>query len=399
MHADSSTASPRNPSQTFRSTNMTGKFEKRPVDSYRPQYGSGAGRNRSPSPDWRQHAPRSLAPARVNKGGSPENRAPSGPVSGKLRSTTILLSSAPFKVSTNTTEGHRRRDSSVGPSRGQTPASPFPPRKSARHAENVEDITPGVILQLPRGFRTGESSPSALLQRQLWVNSRAANHPVLVWDVFPNERTGEKIARCLQMTSFGGKSVEEKYNYHAGRRSWRMHLQYIAIQQGGVPTPSVADMPSVALEGNQSMEKRTYIHLDHYFDIEARFLSTSSSQAPLRLTSDSLCVVTHKFDQFVRGYIWRRMPTGNWNDVVSPLDRLGVPKLVIGHAANERAEAGFAIESERRCIEDFGPWSGKELFGPDAFYPLDAPERSQWNWRHRHGTTTDSQQTNNDITH
>lgn len=193
------------------------------------------------------------------------------------------------------------------------------------------------------------------------MNEDAVRHPALIWDLYTDEND-EKIARCLQMTSFDGSTIERKYN--KGPNAWKMHVQYVPVQQGPLPTWSPTNMPSLKLKNNQSMEKQTYAHIDHYYDIEARFLERYNSRAPKRLTYESLKVVTFKLDQFIHDELYRRLPNGSANEVVSPLDRPGVPRLQLGFDARERADDGWRIERDRYRRNDLQRWTGFEDYAP-----------------------------------
>jgi hypothetical protein len=223
------------------------------------------------------------------------------------------------------------------------------------------EVIPGIIMHLPGDMKTGKGSPSQLFRNQEWVNKAATQHPVLVWDTYINEK-GEQIARCLQMTSFGNKSIEEKYNM--GWNAWRFHCQYVPIQQGQMASQSVTNMPSLELEGGNSMSKGTYVHLDHYFDIEARFLEAfPKGSTPPQLTRAALCVVIFKLEQFFQEKIYRaRYDPKKRGSVKSPMD-LHVGKIELGREALEKAREGMALESARGAYV----YTGLENRGPREF--------------------------------
>jgi hypothetical protein len=118
----------------------------------------------------------------------------------------------------------------------------------------------------------------------------------MVWDTY--SRNGEDYARCLPMTSLNGKSAEGKYP-----EAWRHHLRYVPISQGGKITESRTNMPTLTLAGNGTMDQQTYVHLDHFFDIEVRYLRFRGRDASLQLDDDALSVLMFKFRQFVRGEV------------------------------------------------------------------------------------------------
>lgn len=166
------------------------------------------------------------------------------------------------------------------------------PRRSASPAPSYY-VKPGIIMNFPAHFKTGENSDSSLLRGQPWVNKDAPGHPVLVWDTYRRGgEQGELIARCLPMTSFGGLSIEEKYPY---KSVWKVHLRYVPIMQKGVAAKSATNMPSLALADDESMSHQTYAHLDHFFEIEARHLAmcgrTSKSNCSVYLTDAALDVL------------------------------------------------------------------------------------------------------------
>jgi hypothetical protein len=203
---------------------------------------------------------------------------------------------------------------------------------------------------------TGDQSPSERLRRQPWVNERAPNHFVVVWDVYVEN--GEPIVRCLQMTSFEGHLVERKYPYVNGN-AWRFRLQYVPIQQGRAPTASSVNMPSLELEGGMSMPKQTYAHLDHYFDIEAKFLERRGGR---RLTQRTLCVLTYKLEEWIDERIWRKMPREKSDDIWSPLD-YGFKPRFRGEVLS-RADRGCEEEAHRLDAKELHRWTGNESYHP-----------------------------------
>jgi hypothetical protein len=214
-------------------------------------------------------------------------------------------------------------------------------------------------MNFPAGFPTGNDSKSKILRDQPWVNSYAPGHPVVVWDTYTKD--GVDYARCLPMTSLNGKSAEGKYP-----EAWRHHLRYVPISQGGKITESRTNMPTLTLAEGGTMNQQTYVHLDHFFDIEVEHLSPrgrgANSSAPLQLDDDALNVLVFKFRQFVRGEVWRPPPS----KIKSPLDwrslrdpQLGRPKF--GDKLERRALVGGQLEAARHEKAGTQQWTGLEI--------------------------------------
>lgn len=214
-------------------------------------------------------------------------------------------------------------------------------------------------MNFPARFETGAYSPSAKLREQPWVNRHAPGHPVMVWDTYSEE--GVQYARCLPMTSFSGKTPEQKYPL-----AWKHHLRYVPISQGGEVTNSRTKMPTLALAENGTMEQQTYVHLDHFFDIEVEHLRSrdrGDSSAPLRLDNDALNVLVFKLGQFIRGEIWRPEPNGQ---IKSPLDYESLPNPKLGRPVlegklKERALIGGELEAARYVKTGEREWTGFEV--------------------------------------
>jgi hypothetical protein len=299
---------------------------------------NGGDRSRSPSSDnWR----------RRSGAGSGERQAEPADLSVKPSSRATQLSTPPSQGEYRSPRSPPRHDSSQEP-RHRTTQLPSRPAQS-------NGFCAGDIVWLPR-MATGDHSPSKFLRRQPWVNERAPNHFVLVWDVYVEN--GEPIVRCLQMTSFSQTMVEGKYPDVNGN-AWRFRLQYVPVQQGLTPTASSVNMPSLELEGGMSMPKQTYAHLDHYFDIEAKFLRPRGG---LRLTQRTLCVLTYKLEEWIDERIWRKMPRKGSDDLWSPLD-YGFRPRFRGEVLS-RADRGYEEEVERLDSKTLHRWTGKESFHP-----------------------------------
>jgi hypothetical protein len=204
----------------------------------------------------------------------------------------------------------------------------------------------------PRGFKTGNKFESSLLREQPWVNKAATNHFVLVWDTY--EAEGELIARCMPMTSFGGIRVEDKYN--RGEQSWRHHVQYVPIAQHGCSTVSDTEMPSLNLYQHEAMDHQTYVHLDHFFEIEAKYLQCSK---PLYLMNASLDVLMYKFWQFISGETARATPE---TAPKSGMDYGRIPVLSPEQLA--LVECGHVHEDGRHEYAGTSEWTGREARGP-----------------------------------
>ena len=113
----------------------------------------------------------------------------------------------------------------------------------------------------------------------------------MVWDVYQRE-DGVKVARCLQMTSFGKRGVEGKYDKP---HVWAFHCQYLPVGHGG--TKSRTNQPILELQDGEKMETQSYVHLDHFFEIEARYLvawGRGRYPVPMGLTSGALDVLRAK---------------------------------------------------------------------------------------------------------
>ena len=258
-------------------------------------------------------------------------------------------------VGTKTLES--RRDSRIDlqqPSWGAPAALP---------ASQPHQVVPGIIMFVPNDLKVKDASPSRLLRQQPWVNDRATGHPVAVWDTY--EHGGELIARCLPLTSFTETRVEDKYV----SRAWKHWLEYVPIKHQGVAVASDANMPSLALADGESMSKLTYVHLDHFFDIEARFLDLSSrnTRYGMHLEDAALSVLVFKFHQFISGEIKRPSakvvsPLDSYDDK-APVEELARPKL--NHPAEQaRVNVGRELEAARHRAAGTREWTGKEPLGP-----------------------------------
>lgn len=178
----------------------------------------------------------------------------------------------------------------------------------------------------------------------------------MVWDVYERE-DGEAIARCLQMTSFGKRDVESKYS---DARVWTYHCQYLPVQHSG--TTSRTNQPILELQDGQKMDGQSYVHLDHFFEIEARYLGVWGRTPGL--TPAALDVLRAKLMQFAAGGIFRKHNTSG--GLKSPLD-LGL-KPIFSKEAEEAAARGQVSEEIRgRALAARGEkiWTGLEGgFGP-----------------------------------
>lgn len=305
------------------------------------------------SPNWRATA----APSGSNSSSTDEGDSEPSSVSSGSR--TPPLPSPPFTPYTTKGVGSRR----------ESPLALQQPNRtqSALPKPRSYDVKPGIILFFPKEVKTGSSAESSLLRNQLWVNQRATGHYVVVWDVYSLGH--EQVIRCLPMTSFAETSVEGKYHSPG---AWRFWLEYVPIMQHGVPMASEANMPSLALVDDRAMSHQTYVHLDHYFDVEARFL-TRKPQNPVYLENDALSVLVFKFHQFVSGETRRHGATQRHkpgkNVVRSPKDygeapaELARPELK-SEVLREKVRDGCALEAARHNEAGTREWTGKEWFGP-----------------------------------
>lgn len=162
---------------------------------------------------------------------------------------------------------------------------------------------------------------SSELTKQPHVNKRAGGHPTLVWDVYQRHEGGEMIARCLPVTSFGthGGSIEEKYDGStSGRSAWKHIPRYLPIDHNG-ETGSKFNVPVLRLIDGRSMAKQSYVHLDHFYEVEARFLLEDKHRG-LRLEYESLCIAAGKLMDFCDGMIYRIRWAPGETAPKSPLD-------------------------------------------------------------------------------
>ena len=259
--------------------------------------------------------------------------------------------------------------------------SPF--SRSVSAAPQPHEVVAGIIMDFPAHFEIGKHSPSKKLREQLWVNKHATGHPVLVWDTYSSD--GVQYARCLPMTSLAGKTPEEKYPY-----AWKHHVRYVPISQGGKVTNSRTHMPTLALTENGTMKQQTYVHLDHFFEIEVEHLlprgSRDDPSKPLRLDDAALNVLLFKLGQFIQGDIWRPAPVG---DIKSPLDYQSLPDPKLGRPIlegklEERALAGAKLEAARHEKAGTREWTGLERgeFPPRGPWEesVEAPVTPSRNW-------------------
>ncbi|OQN99107.1 hypothetical protein B0A48_14968 [Cryoendolithus antarcticus] len=195
-------------------------------------------------------------------------------------------------------------------------------------------ILPGRLYSLPKldpiaKTVDGRYMPDSVLWRQSHVNDRVAKHPLLVWDTRFDESRGVMIARCLQATSFTDHNywydesgtyhmtVEEKYY---AWKAWYFHLQYVAIDHPGMSTPE-HKMPVLRLtEASPSMDHLTYVHLDHFFEVEADFLE-KFGKTKRELGNRSFSILMYRLDRFMHNSPTERQTKRLVNgDIRSPLD-------------------------------------------------------------------------------
>jgi len=200
--------------------------------------------------------------------------------------------------------------------------------------QSARVIQPGFIYKAR--IQDARNASSLLIQQQPHVNGQVERHPTMVWDVY--EVNGQKIARCLQMTSFGKLVIEQKYAGH----NWRHHCQYLPVQQCG--TTSRTNSPILELQDGKKMKSQSYVHLDHFFEIEARFLGSWSGSAGL--TPGSLDVLRAKLIQYAQGGIYRNLRCNN-PSLRSPLDTAGPPEF--SNEVRQAAARGQALEEIRRA--------------------------------------------------
>lgn len=182
----------------------------------------------------------------------------------------------------------------------------------------------------------------------------------MVWDVYQRE-DGVKVARCLQMTSFGKRGVEGKYDKP---HVWAFHCQYLPVGHGG--TKSRTNQPILELQDGEKMETQSYVHLDHFFEIEACYLvawGRGRYPVPMGLTSGALDVLRAKLVQFANEGIFRKR--NNSGPLRSPLDIPGLKPQFSQEvqAAAARGRATEEIRSQALAVRHERIWTGLEKKG------------------------------------
>ena len=248
------------------------------------------------------------------------------------------------------------------------------PRRDSGDFVNADDVVPGLILQLPQPLLRGcIFRESRELRRQPHVNEHAGGHPTIVWDTYVRH-DGEKIARCLQVTSFSCQGEEGQYHqtveekYSRGGGAWKVQVQYLPIDHDA-RSSSRTNQPILKLAGGRNMDHQSYAHLDHFFEIEARLLKHMPGGGPdRRLIEDSLCVVVWKLRQFFDDTICRRQWHPDSRFPKSPLDEGGCGKPRDLSESVRRLEArGARIERERLASTGTRLITGYENFLPSIY--------------------------------
>ncbi|KAK6429284.1 hypothetical protein LTR95_014569 [Oleoguttula sp. CCFEE 5521] len=288
----------------------------------------------------------------------------------------------------------------------QTPSSadynPAWHRRDHMYKRDRDDlsIVPGRLYQLgeldrEHGMVNGVWDPDSILWKQDHINNKAGNHILMVWDTRVDEYSGRKVARCLQLTSFGDH--ERKYSADAQKhltieqkytgKSWFYHLQYLAIEHR--PMSNVPhNMPVLKfIEEDPLLDHQTYVHLDHFLEIDVEHLLPQRDGHRRELDDRSFCVLLHRLDRFVHKS-WGNLQTrrGDGSSVASPLD----PKTEkdgpqFSPWIVECSKHGLAIEKE--SFDRYGGlfWTGHEKWHnyvnpnrPYAWMPDGRPNNGTW---------------------
>jgi hypothetical protein len=143
--------------------------------------------------------------------------------------------------------------------------------------------------------------------------------------------------------------------------AWKYHCQYLPVKQCET-TRSRTNQLFLELQGGKKMASQSYVHLDHFFEIEARYLVSWSidrrSSAPVGPTADSLDVLRAKLMQFASGGVFRKASA----TIPSPLDKKrGLPacskEVQLSITRGQTSE-----ETRRRALATMGMriWTGLE---------------------------------------
>lgn len=132
---------------------------------------------------------------------------------------------------------------------------------------------PGLIAWLPLA---SEIPHLSVIRASSDVNEGAFNHPVTILAQDPHDH---ELVFCAQVTSFGGRSIREKY-YNVGTHP--VYWSYLPIRHPKRPGENINGLGS--LSTSKMMPKPSYLNLNYGFWIEWRYLQQFSHA---RLSGDS----------------------------------------------------------------------------------------------------------------
>lgn len=190
-------------------------------------------------------------------------------------------------------------------SRSGTPPGQY--QRNGHKLLTANDVSLGLIASL----KHNNIGPDSVFYGQSWMNATSSNHPTCIVGTKDNGN----ISICLQVTSFSGKTLQEKY--------WDsnnpMRLHYLALDSGYTVPHNGLQMLRLA-NGNK-MKKQSYVHLDHFFEIETRYLEPWAT-GTYQLEGQSLAYLLDRFRIFITGGV-QRLTT----EILSPLDILTADSL------------------------------------------------------------------------
>ena len=128
--------------------------------------------------------------------------------------------------------------------------------------------------------------------RKWGFNAGSDCHPVYIAALSQDKTT----ATCLQTTSFGGRTIQDKFPSTSNSSRQR----YLAMQHDNtIPHSAV---PVLEMAPGQKMQKQSYIHLDHSFKIGTHNL-VQFADGKKSLTRASASVVEQRLADFIQGKI------------------------------------------------------------------------------------------------
>lgn len=218
----------------------------------------------------------------------------------------------------------------------------------------------------------------SIVRHQAHINNervQAGDHPTVVYATY--EKNSEVIARCLQVTSFtrpGSKgtvedkmTVEEKY---PGPRVWYMHLQYVPIMHKGEKgqTRPLHNMPVLETVDDEPMKCQSYVHLDHYFEIEAKHLRVWKD-GPVKLKEEAMDVLMYKLQAFEEDCTRRNTGPGAPRSPLEYYPKVPKPNIDAHKDLREMAARGLILEKSRLKFLDvkteYTGWEYREKYWED----------------------------------